>query len=77
MVPDDVRQAPAGDVVHREVVLPLVLPDFVDGHDAGVLQVGGGFRLSLETLHIAGEASCPARIILRATVRWRLTCRAL
>ena len=67
----------AGHVVHREVMLAVVLADLVDGDDVGVLQVGGGFGLAQEIVATSsGLARAPARIILRATSRFRLVCRA-
>ncbi len=43
--------------LHREVVLAVVAADFVDGHDVGVVQVGGGLGLLAKAGHIgrAGE----------------------
>src|SRR5438270_7609390 len=40
--PDKVCQALAFDVIHREVLLPLVLAHLVNGHDVRMLQAGGG-----------------------------------
>jgi hypothetical protein len=46
------REAAALDELHGEVVLALVLADLVDGHDVGVIQLGGGLRLGAEALHV-------------------------
>ncbi len=35
----------AGNEIHREVLLPFVLTDFVDGDDIRVLKIGRSFRL--------------------------------
>src|SRR5437762_2969064 len=35
---------------HAEVMLALMLADFVDRHDVWMRQAGGGFRFSFETL---------------------------
>lgn len=43
------RQVLAFDVVHREERSALVLADFVDGYDVGMLKAGGGLRLGAET----------------------------
>ncbi len=45
-------QALALDQIHREVVSPIVLADLEDADDAGMIQVGGGFRLDAEPLHV-------------------------
>ena len=65
------------DVVHREIVKALVLADLMHAHDSRVSQVRRRFRLGLEPLRGALPANCPARIIFTATMRFRLTCRAL
>ena len=33
-------------------MLVLMLADFVNGHNVGMVQLGGGFRLRLETPHV-------------------------
>ena len=71
-------QAAALDEAHAEVVLALVLADLVDGDDARMVEVGGGLGLDVEPLaRRPRRRGCPARIILSATGRLRLTCRAL
>ena len=65
------------DVIHREVVLPLVLADFVDGHDVGVLELRCRLGLGAEAFNIGLTGQLPARIIFTATMRFRLICRAL
>ena len=65
------------DQLHAEVALAVVLADFVHRHDAGVIQQRDGLGLVLEARSSASSASTPALIILRATGRLRLTCRAL
>ena len=42
------RQAAALHQLHAEVVPSLVLPDFVDGHDVGMIEMRGGFSLGTE-----------------------------
>jgi hypothetical protein len=46
------RQALALDQLHAEVVLPLVLADFVNRHDVGMVEVGRGLGLPAEALHV-------------------------
>ena len=48
----DGRQAAAFDEVHREVMQALVLPDFVDRHDVGMLQARSGLSLDLKPLDV-------------------------
>src|SRR5437867_1218482 len=45
-----VGEASALDQLHREVGAALVLADFVDGNDVGMVQAGNRFRLAAETL---------------------------
>jgi len=58
-------------------MMPLVLPDLVNGHDVRMVQFGGGLGFGLEALHGLGEASEPPWIILMATVRLSRCWRAL
>ena len=44
----EVRQALARDKVHRVEVLAVHLADLVDGHDVGVIKLGGGTGLDME-----------------------------
>ena len=46
------RQALALDEPHAEVMLPVVLADLVDRHDAGMVEVGGGLGLGVEPLDV-------------------------
>ena len=72
------RQAAALDELHAEIVLALVLADFVDRHDVADDRGWPPPRPRCgSAARRACEASWPARIILRATTRLRLTCRAL
>ena len=36
-------------------MLALMLANFVDGHDVGVIELGGGLSLGLEPLHVSGR----------------------
>jgi hypothetical protein len=54
-------QAAALDVIHREVVLPLLLADLVDGDDVGVLEAGGGPGFLLEAAHVGFVGELPAQ----------------
>ena len=51
------RQALPFDVIHREVLLPLVNADFVNGHDVRMLQAGRGGSFRAKPLHkfLTGE----------------------
>jgi hypothetical protein len=46
---DDVLQRLAGEALHHDEELVLVLSDFVDGADIGMVQRGGGARLAAKT----------------------------
>ena len=54
-------EAAAGDQLHREVVLALMLADLVDRDDAGVVEQRDGLGLVLEAaeLGVAGEQAGP------------------
>ena len=54
IIADQVRQAPALDEIHAEIVLTVVLADFVDGDDVGVLQASGGLGLQAEAIVVGG-----------------------
>ena len=55
-----------------------MLADLVDRHDVRVVELGDGLGLVLEPRAARpAEANRPARIIFRATGRFRLSCRAL
>ena len=78
VVTDQCREVGAFDVVHREEVLSLVFSDLVDCHDVRMLQVGSRFGLGQEAPHILFTGQLTGQeIILTATVRFRLTWRAL
>lgn len=51
---DNLGQAPALHEIHREVMLALVNPHFVDRDDVRVLQARHGRRLRPEALHLVG-----------------------
>ena len=57
MVAHEVHQAAARDEIHREIGQPVLLADFVDGHDVGVLKLGRQFGLGAEPAEgdLAGE----------------------
>jgi hypothetical protein len=42
---------PSLDQLHAKERQPVLLADLVDGHDVGVFQAGGVFRLGAEALH--------------------------
>ena len=65
------------DELHREVLLALVLADLVDRHDVGVVEVRRRLGLGAEPgdVRLGGERA--RKIILRATIRFSDTCRAL
>ena len=71
-------EAAAGAKLQGEEGRALVLADLVDLHDVGVLQAGDGLGLDAEAV-VLGRAwhVATCRIILRATRRFRPTCRAL
>jgi len=48
----DLRQVPALDEIHREIVSSLVLTELVDGHDVGVLKLGRRLGFRAEALHL-------------------------
>ena len=66
------------DVVHREIMLSGVLPDFVDGHNVRVLQIGGRLGFGKEPLHAGGarelsgedhfDGNCPIEAALAGFV---------
>ncbi len=49
---DPRRQGAAFDKAHREKVLALVLADFEDRHDPGMVELGRGFRLGFKPQHL-------------------------
>ena len=53
------RQALPVHKGHREVMLPLVLADLENGHDARVIQLGRRFRLAVEPLHVLVAGQLP------------------
>ena len=55
--------------LHRIIVDFALGLGGVDGHDVAVMQLGGGFRLTLETLHGVGGQSQPPERTLSATLR--------
>ena len=70
-------EAAAGAELQGEEGLALVFADLVDLYDVRVMQPGDGFRLGAEAGQVLGAGVAPARIILRATTRFRARCRAL
>ncbi len=44
------------DVIHREIMLPLVFANLVNGHDVRMLQIGRGLRFGVEPLHQRGRS---------------------
>ena len=42
------------DELHREIVAALVFPDFIDGNDVGMVEVGCRLGLGVETLDVGG-----------------------
>ncbi len=61
-------------IIHREVMLPSVLADFVDGDDVGVLQVGGRFGLSQKSFDLVwtGQDACADHFQGQIPVQTRL-----
>ena len=71
-------QGPAFAVFQREEGQPLVGAEVVHLHDARMLDGGDHLRLRQESRTRPSEPACsPERIILRATRRLSLMCRAL
>src|SRR5262245_7447433 len=50
-VADDLCQAPASHIIHREEMLAVIEADFVDRHNVRLLQAGGRGSFRSETLH--------------------------
>ena len=69
-------EAAALDQLHAEVVLALVLADLVDRHDVGVVEPATASASFWNRRSSASSARTPARIIFRATRRFRLSCLA-
>lgn len=73
---DSVRQVAAFDEAHRKEVLAVVLPNFVNRHDARMIQAGRGFRFRVEPLHFFVGSQLPAENSLERdhTVELALSC---
>ena len=71
------RQVFPLDQLHRVEGMTLVAPHLEDGDDVGMIEACGRLRLRANRRTSASEANCPARIIFSATIRLRLSCRAL
>ena len=50
---DHFGETPALDIIHRKKLLALVLADFVDGDDVGMLQRGGRLGLGMESFDLS------------------------
>ena len=46
------REAAAVDKAHREIMLPLVLADLEDRHDARMIEIGRGLGFRMESLDV-------------------------
>ena len=46
----------AGNEIHREVMLAVALPDFVNADDVRMPQAAGRFRLALKSPHVMGRS---------------------
>jgi hypothetical protein len=53
---DRLPEAAALDVLHDDEVRAVLLAPVEDGHDVGVVQIGGGLGLPPEPLHEGGVA---------------------
>ena len=49
---DSIRQTSSLNKPHREVVLPIVLPDFVDWYDSRMIQISCRFRLRVKATNL-------------------------
>src|SRR5262245_9011125 len=58
--PEDLIERLAADELHGVVAQAVLLADFVDGHNVGVMQLGGGPGLAAETRHQPGVLSSMA-----------------
>ncbi len=67
----------AGHELHREIGLPLVIPDFINRHNRRMIEPGRGFGLGAKRARSAALAISPRSTIFSATIRSRLICRAL
>jgi hypothetical protein len=56
-VPDYFVKLTAVDELHAEVALAMALADFVDGNNAWMFEVGGGFGLAAESFQV--PFGCP------------------
>jgi hypothetical protein len=47
------------DKPHREKVLAIVLPNFIDGYDSWMVKIGRSFRFHLNRETSSSDANCP------------------
>ena len=64
LVLDDLGQGPAVDELHRIVVHAPLAPDREDRHDVGVVELGGGVGLGLESPELRGSSAAANGSIL-------------
>ena len=67
-------QRRAGDILHGEEGLARLLADFVNRHDARMVELSGRFGFGPKACQVGAAGQAPRKIIFTATIRSRLIC---